>query len=201
VSEDEAKAWVDAKFGAASVDRLARFAKLLLLENGRQNLIAPSTVDQLWSRHLVDSAQLKRWGGAAGLWLDVGTGGGLPGLVLALLLNRPFLLVEPRRRRADFLARCVEAFALEGRVRIEQGRVETVDALATTISARAVMPLPALLSAAGHCAGDETIWVLPRGQGGRDALRTLPMWQASKFHVEHSATDPGAVILVGRGRP
>lgn len=200
MSEEEAKAWVEERFGSAAVDALARFACLLVQENEQQNVIAPSTVGQIWSRHLVDSAQLALWGGSSGLWLDIGTGGGLPGLVLALVLDRPFLLVEPRRRRAGFLAHCVETFGLASRVEVIQRRVETVQVEAHTISARAVAGLGVLFSAAGQCAGPATIWVLPRGQSGADELQALPMRQARHFHVEHSLTNSAATILVGKGR-
>ena len=200
MSEEDAKAWIDVQFGAASVDRLVRFADLLVAENERQNLIAPSTIGQIWSRHLADSAQLARWSTKAGLWLDIGTGGGPPGMVLALLLDRPFLLVEPRRRRAGFLASCIDSFGLADRVRIAHCRVGAVKEIASIISARAVASLPDVLAAAQHCAGDATQWVLPRGQGGIDEVRSLPMHLAGRFHVEQSLTDPASVILIGHGR-
>src|SRR5690606_38324705 len=83
---------------------LERFAAMLVAENDRQNLIAASTVPALWVRHLADSAQLLALDrDGDGLWLDLGSGPGLPGLVVAILSERPVVLVESRKRRCEFL--------------------------------------------------------------------------------------------------
>jgi 16S rRNA (guanine527-N7)-methyltransferase len=199
VTEDEAKAWIGQRHGSGAVDRLACFADMLAAENDRQNLVAPSTLPSIWTRHIVDSAQLAEWGGDAGLWLDIGTGGGLPGFVLALLLDRPFCLVEPRRLRAAFLERCVAEFALSTRVIVEASRIEQVRTRAATISARAVSGLTSLFATARHCATAETIWVLPRGKSGLSDVQHVTMPASATFHVKPSATDPAAVIIVATG--
>lgn len=86
MTEEEARSWARASFGVSCETRLAEFGTLIVEENLRQNLIAPSTIDQLWSRHIVDSAQLLAFvGSERGPWLDIGTGGGFPGLVIACL--------------------------------------------------------------------------------------------------------------------
>ena len=199
MTEAEAQAWIADRFGNAAVDRVGSFVDLLVEENGRQNLIAPSTIPTIWVRHVLDSAQLAEWGTAYGSWLDVGTGGGLPGFVLALLLDRTFELVEPRRLRAGFLARCVDTFGLTGRVIVHPVRVELVKTTASTISARAVSTIATLIRSARHCATSSTIWVLPRGQGGESEIQQLAMPAPARFHVKHSVTDPAATIVLAMG--
>src|SRR3546814_8074341 len=76
---------------------------MLVAENAQQNLVAASTIPTLWTRHIADSAQLlapdAREG--EGLWLDLGSGAGLPGLVVAILSDRPVALVESRKRSEE----------------------------------------------------------------------------------------------------
>ena len=190
---------VETRFGAAAVDRLERFAGLLISANARQNLIAPSTVPVIWERHLLDSAQLADIDSRSGLWLDIGSGGGLPGLVVALLLDRPFVLCEPRRLRAAFLAEAVETLGLGNRVTVAQQRVETLRVSATTISARAVASLGALIDGARACSEIGTLWLLPRGKSGRTELEVVRHAVKGEFHVKQSLTDPDAVIVVATG--
>ena len=74
----------------------------------RQNLVSASTLDQLWERHILDSAQLVRFEPRPGAsWVDIGSGAGLPGIVIACLVDGPGTLVEPRRLRAEFLHKAV----------------------------------------------------------------------------------------------
>lgn len=199
MTEGEAQAWIAAQFGPAAVDRLSHYASLLVDENSRQNLVAPSTIPVLWTRHLLDSAQLAQWGRADGVWLDVGTGGGVPGLVLALLLDRPFCLVEPRRLRAAFLSQAADTLGVAPRVEVRAARVEAIQVAAATISARAVAGLDRLITSAQHCATRETIWVLPRGQSGVAELQASLMPRRAEFHVKQSLSDPTATVLVGKG--
>ena len=101
-SESAARAWIEEAFAptAARWAQLDRFAAMLVAENAQQNLIAASTIPTMWVRHIADSAQLlaldTREG--EGLWIDLGSGPGLPGLVVAILSARPMLLVESRKR-------------------------------------------------------------------------------------------------------
>ncbi len=199
MTEDDARHWVAARFGAAAVDRLDRLAALVVEENGRQNLIAPSTVADIWVRHLLDSAQLVPLAGIVeerGLWIDVGTGGGFPGLVVALLRDGATLLVEPRRRRAAFLMHCVGLFGLGPRVTVSAARVEALAMPADIVSARAVAPVQKLLRAALGCAKEGTRWLLPRGRLLPDELPSLERHWRGVFHVEQSLTDPDSSIIV-----
>jgi len=199
--EAEAQRWVRDRFGQDGEARMMALAGLVAEEAGRQNLIAPSTLATIWSRHIVDSAQLIGLADdAPGIWLDIGTGAGFPGLVVAALTDRPIHLVEPRRRRADFLTAAAIGLGIADRVIISTSKVESVaDQAAAVISARAVAPLVDLLASARHCATDGTIWLLPKGKGAREEVATARRTWHGVFHVEQSITDPDSLIVLAKG--
>lgn len=202
-SEDEARGWIADAFGPTPAQwaRLERFSDMLVAENARQNLIAASTVPNLWVRHIADSAQLldlDRDG--AGLWVDLGSGPGLPGLVVAILSERPVLLVESRKRRCGFLRDVAEALDLR-HVEVAEARLEAVETRpAGTISARAFAPLDRLIDLSARFSTESTRWLLPKGRNAVKELALLPRAWQSLFHVEHSRTDAESRILVGQGR-
>jgi 16S rRNA (guanine527-N7)-methyltransferase len=180
-------------------EKLEAYAALLIAENKAQNLIARSTEDDLWNRHFADAAQLLHWV-PAGSWLDIGSGAGLPGLVIAILSDSFVSLVEPRRLRADFLRRAVETLALTSRAEVLQCKVEAVrHAPFDVITARAVASLPRLFAMAAHLSHKGTTWVLPKGRSAKSELdEARRTWQGS-FRLEPSRTDPDAQILVATG--
>lgn len=197
MTEEEARTWVAERFDAAEQARLERFAVMVAEETERQNLIAPSTLATIWSRHLVDSLQLADLAPADGAWLDIGTGGGFPGLVIACVRDTAVHLVEPRKKRAAFLAHTAALLGLP-HVAVHASKVEAVQARAKVVSARAVGPIPTLVEAARHVASRDTIWLLPRGRIGSDDLAGTDQL-ARVFHVEQSLTDPDSKIVVLRG--
>jgi 16S rRNA (guanine527-N7)-methyltransferase len=179
-------------------EKLSAYQAMLREENARQNLVSAATLDQFWDRHILDSAQLVRFQPVASAsWIDLGSGAGLPGIVLACLVDGPCTLVEPRRLRADFLHRVVESLRLGATVAC--AKAEKVGGSYDTITARAVAPLSRLLEISHHLSTGKTQWVLPKGRGAltelADARRT---WQGV-FHVERSVTDPDSFIVVGTG--
>jgi 16S rRNA (guanine527-N7)-methyltransferase len=94
-------------------ERLEAYAAMLREESGRQNLVSVSTLGRLWDRHILDSVQLVRFEPHVGAsWLDVGSGAGLPGVVIACIVEGPVTLIEPRRLRADFLHKVCESLRL-----------------------------------------------------------------------------------------
>ena len=98
-------------------EKIEAHAAMLREENQRQNLVSASTLDQLWERHILDSAQLVRFEPHAGAsWVDIGSGAGLPGIVLACLVEGPVTLIEPRRLRAEFLHKVCESLGLKATV-------------------------------------------------------------------------------------
>ncbi len=196
MTDDEGKTFVRERFGTDVEARLDAFAAMVIEENAAQNLIAPSTIDHIWVRHIVDSLQLVAMAPGGGPWLDIGTGGGFPGLAVAIATDTPMTLVEPRKRRAQFLADCVGRLGLEGRVTVAAAKVASVDGIAHTISARAVGSVDALLGWAYHCATPTTRWLLPRGKMDYPVLHAAEGKWRFMFHVEHSLTDPGSRILI-----
>lgn len=197
--EEEACIWVRERFGVPRETLLARFGAILVDEAGRQNLVSASTLDQLWTRHLVDSAQLLPLAPVEGEWLDIGSGAGLPGLVIAALSDRPVTLVEPRAKRAAFLIEAAATLGLSN-VTVIPSRIETYKPRrpAAVISARAVAELSALLASARHCADSSTVWLLPKGRSAHSEVEAARgAWQGT-FHVEPSITQPDSGIVVAR---
>jgi 16S rRNA (guanine527-N7)-methyltransferase len=188
-----------------ALDRLERFVALLLTENRAQNLIAAATASEVWWRHVVDSAQLLRVSRVtllgSGAWLDLGTGAGFPGIVIAALEpHREMVLVEERRLRAEWLRKAVHELALE-HVRVEGVALRKLPPLpAAVISARAFAPLTKLLETAAIFSTRDTLWLLPKGAKARQEVDDLPPPLRSMFHVEPSATSPTGGIVIGRGQ-
>ena len=199
MTEDEAKHWIVARFGKSAQERLAAFVDMVADESRRQNLIAASTLAEIWVRHVVDSAQLvARARETGGPWLDIGTGAGFPGMVAALL-GRTVTMIEPRRRRVEFLRSCLEKLDMAGS-RVVQGKVEALPIKPfAVVSARAVAALPKLLQIAARCADSGTLWLLPKGRGAQEEVAAARQTWHGTFHVEHSITDPSAMIVVATG--
>jgi len=202
MSEDEAREWLRREMSVprGTMDKLERYVSLLLSGMSEQNLIAESTRDHVWSRHIVDSAQLLSFAGssAAGPWIDLGSGAGLPAIVVAILRDRPLLMIETRRKRIEFLTQVAAELRLD-HASVFGGRVENAPpAQAAVISARAYAPLPKLLDSALHLSGNQTLWILPKGRNAENELEAArPTWQGV-FHVERSVTDPDSAIIVAR---
>ena len=173
---------------------------MLLEEMGHQNLIAESTRAHIWARHIVDSAQLLTLVPPAAPdanWVDLGSGAGLPGMVVALLSGYRVTMIEMRRKRCEFLSHVVDTLGLAnasvfGR-KVEQARL---DGPAAVISARAYAPMEKLIASAAHLAEFSTVWVLPKGQNYKNELDIArSLWQ-SEARVERSLTAPDSAILV-----
>lgn len=197
MTEEEARHWIEQRFGRDQAVSLSRFAEMVVTENDHQNLIAPSTSTTIWNRHLLDSAQLLPLA-QDGLWLDIGSGAGFPGMVVAILSDQPVLLVEPRRQRAAFLERCADVLALAN-VEVRMTKVEAVNVSAAVISARAVASVEKILQAATSCGTTATRWLLPRGRFDEAELQSLQRRWRGVFHMKQSLTDPGSTILICDG--
>lgn len=211
VTEEQARAYVAGLTDNQGMARLERFAALVLDENQRQNLIAKATEPHIWQRHIADSAQLidvsrgseallkaETLGpNAQGPWLDLGSGPGFPGLVIAALCpNMPVVLVESRGRRVEFLESAIAALDLK-KCRVEGQRLERVAPFpARAISARAFAPLDKLLALSAPFSTRQTAYVLPKGRSAAQELESLKPSIRTMFHVKHSLTDPDAGIIV-----
>lgn len=178
-------------------ERLDAFAGRIRAANSEQNLVSASTLDAMWQRHILDSAQLVRFEPRPGAsWLDIGSGAGLPGIVIAALVEGPVTLVEPRRLRAAFLEESVAALGLGDRVTVQCAKIEKIAGRFDAITARAVAPLGRLLSMALHLAHDGTIWALPKGKSAQSELAEAQRSWQCEARSEASCTDPEARILV-----
>lgn len=165
------------------------------------NLAAPSTLDDLWTRHIVDSAQLLGLRPDAVRWLDLGSGGGFPGIVTAILLKGRGKghvdLVESAGKKAAFLRTVAAEMSLP--VAVHSRRIETFTvsdlALPEVLTARALAPLPVLLGLASTwlCAG--SIGLFQKGRDyPREVAQSRDEWSFDL--IEHpSATETGASIL------
>lgn len=178
-----------------TIARLKEFQRLLIAENARQNLISRSSVEALWERHIADSAQLAQLGAKDGAWADIGSGAGLPGIVIACLVDGPVTLIEPRRLRADFLARAVAELGLAN-VEVVCAKAERVAGQFLVLTARAVASLDRLLAMCAHLSHRGTRWVLPKGRSAKSELAEARLsWQCEVREVQ-SLTDPEATILI-----
>lgn len=200
MDENEAKAWLtDAGVSRETRERLDQFVALLREENARQNLVSAASLDHVYTRHIVDSVQLWKLAPDSSSWLDLGSGAGLPGLILAMLSDAPVVLVESRRLRADWLQRAAETLRLD-HVRVEAARLELVRAFpAAVITARAFAPLPKLFALAHRFSTEETLWILPKGRSTAEELASVAATWHGNFHMEPSVTDPDSAIIVARG--
>lgn len=198
--EADARTFVAALCDSPAIDRLERFAAMLAEENERQNLVAKPTLDAIWQRHIADSAQLLRHvPRETGAWLDLGTGAGFPGLVIAAMRpNWSIRLVESRKRRIEWLQYACTELRL-GHCRVIGERLERVGSFAAgVISARAFAPMPRLIDLSARFSTKDTLWLLPKGRSAAQDLALLPLQLQELFHVEQSQTDPDAGIVVGR---
>jgi 16S rRNA (guanine527-N7)-methyltransferase len=199
--EVQAKAWLRdlAEWDDDAAERLERLVALLAAENAQQNLVSAASLGAVWVRHIADSAQLLRHvPRGTSPWLDLGTGAGFPGLVIASL--RPecaVILVESRKRRIAWLESVSAALGLDN-VTVCGDRLEDVPTQrVAAISARAFAPLDRLLDLSARFSTSDTLWLLPKGRSAQQELDMLSGW-THMFHVEQSLTDIDAGVIVGR---
>ena len=202
-SEEDARDFCAGLTDPAGMARLDRLATMVVEENARQNLMSKPSESGVWLRHLADSAQLlSHVPRGTSPWLDLGTGAGFPGLVIAVMQpEREVVLVESRKKRVDWLTRAAAELGL-GKCRVEGRRLEHVETFpAGVISARAFAPLIKLLALSARFSTRDTRWLLPKGRSAVQEVASLPAGVGQMFHVEHSVTDAEAGIVIGTGHP
>lgn len=196
MTEIEARGWLrEANVPRETIDRLSHFVAMVIEEARHQNLVAASTLPAIWSRHIVDSAQLANLIAPEGTIVDIGTGAGFPGIVIALVLDREILMTEPRRRRAEFLMRAVKELGLSN-ASVQGSRVEAVAGFFSSITARAVATLDFILASSLHLAGENTRWVLPRGRSGAAEVEAARKTWHGRFSLVPSVSDPESSIVI-----
>lgn len=203
MNEREARAWLQQNFSVSreTWEKLEAFVAFLTTEAQYQNLVARSTMEEIWARHIIDSAQLLKWLRPEhynGNWIDLGSGAGLPGIVIALLSDFDVTLVESRAKRIDYLGRAVALLDIDRRVTIKGMPLERLEtAPFSVISARAFAPLPRLFDLATRFSTNNTLWLLPKGRNAAKEWNDIKESRKGEFRVEQSVTDADAGILVG----
>jgi 16S rRNA (guanine527-N7)-methyltransferase len=204
LSSDRDRALALTPVSRETVARLDRFVALLLKWQQITHLIAPSTVPMLWTRHIADSLQLLALAPDANIWVDLGTGGGFPGLVIACALygnsGRLVHLVEGSTKKAGFLREAVavtQAPAVVHAVRMEKF-VETFVGRPDIVTARAVSPLSLLLGQCLPLLSRGAVGLFPKGQDvGAELTESSKCWKMTVDLVP-SSTDPRARIVMVR---
>lgn len=184
-----------------TIDRLCKFEDIVLKWNPKINLIAKSTINDVWIRHITDSAQLHQFAPTnVSRWLDIGSGGGFPGIVMAAMsaglgYQTEFTFVESDQRKATFLR--TAARELELKVTVLAERVEaTLAQNADVITARALKSVSELMPMLDRHLASDGIAILPKGRTVADEIPAARKnWRFDM--VEHaSITDPEARILI-----
>lgn len=181
-------------------DRLEAFAALVAKWTPKINLIAPGTVAEIESRHIEDSAQLYALAPPGFRhWADLGSGGGFPGIVIAILAAEHdptacVTLVESDQRKATFLRTALRELGLSATVASD--RIEALAPLqADVVSARALGPLPTLLGLVARHLAPEGRAILPKGRGAAaEVAAARASWRFDLAETP-SKTDPEARIL------
>lgn len=188
----------------AGFDRLKLFAALVEKWNLSINVVAKSTINDLWSRHIVDSAQIFACAAPdQKLWLDIGSGGGFPGIVVSVLAADMFpdlrvSLVESDRRKSVFLMECVRQLGLSSTVHAV--RVEDLAAQnACVVSARALAPLKELCGLAVRHLRDDGLCAFLKGANAEAEIsEAQEQWQFD-LDLRPSVTDSRASVLFLKG--
>jgi 16S rRNA (guanine527-N7)-methyltransferase len=206
LAADRARALEITPVSRETAERLDRFVALLLAWQRTTNLIAASTVPRLWTRHIADSLQLIDLAPSARAWIDIGSGGGFPGLVIACALpcdaGAVVHLIESNAKKTAFLREVARELDLPAKVHPERLEAFTPKFAnhADAVCARAVSPLNPLLGLTFPLLQKTgALGLFPKGRSAQ-----LEFAQASKFWKMHakvvaSRTDPAGRIIVIQG--
>jgi 16S rRNA (guanine527-N7)-methyltransferase len=205
LASDRTRALALTPVSRETLERLDHLVAVLLQWRLRVNLIAASTYGNLWTRHVADSLQLVTLAPNAKVWVDLGSGAGFPGLVIACALadtpEARVHLIESNAKKAAFLREAVQvtgAPAVVHAVRIED-IVENIPAPVDIVTARALAPLSALLAAAYPLLKKGAAGVFPKGQNvGAELTEATKCWSIEASLVP-SRTEAKAKIVVVTG--
>lgn len=201
IAADRAAALALTPVPRETADVLDVYVAALLAWNTRLNLVAASTVPRVWTRHIADSLQLLRWASGNLSWIDLGSGAGFPGMVLACAVKgcpgALVTLIEATRKKAEFLQHVAAATGTPARVLNE--RIETcAPRLATpeaVITARALAPLPRLLDLAEPFFEVGARALFLKGRDAEDELTAARESWILDLEVHQSLTDSGGHVL------
>lgn len=182
------------------MERLDLYADMLKDWQTRMNLVGPATLSDIWGRHFADSAQLCRLMPAGRRWLDMGSGGGFPGLVLAAMDWGQFVLVDSVAKKARFLEAVRDALGLGDRVAVINARVEALPTLGVEVAtARAAAPLATLFDWAIRHVRPSGTFLFPKGRRWAEEVAEARNRFNFDLETKASLTDPESRILLARG--
>lgn len=179
--------------------RLDAFVELLLRWQCTTNLVAPSTLPTLWTRHIADSLQLLALAPDATTWVDLGSGGGFPGIPIACALGTKGTvhLVESNGKKAAFLREAVRALTLRAEIHAMRAENfgETWPGRADVVTARALAPLKTLCGQALPLIAKGAIGLFPKGQDvAAELTEAAKYWRIEASQVP-SRTAPGGCVV------
>jgi 16S rRNA (guanine527-N7)-methyltransferase len=187
-----------------TVDKLVIYVQLLKQWQKAVNLVAPSTLEQIWHRHFADSAQILPYAAGSRLWVDLGSGGGFPGLVIAILLanheNRHVHLIESNGRKCAFLSEVVRKTGAPATV--HAGRIEDIARAGTigkadVVSSRALAPLVSLLGMACGFFGENSVGLFLKGREARQEIADAgKVWRFDYECVPSQTSDDGNIVII-----
>lgn len=202
LAEDRERALALINVSRETTARLDRFVEILLSWQQRMNLIGASTEPVLWTRHIADSMQLLALAPTASTWIDLGSGAGFPGLIIACgLADTPGAqvhLVESSTKKAGFLREAIEATGAPAVVHAERiaDFVKHAPAKIDVVTARALAPLDELLSSAYPLLKKGAIGLFPKGQDVDAELTLAAKCWNIRSALATSLTDPRSRIVV-----
>ena len=178
-----------------TLDKLQVYADLLLKWQASINLVGPGTVPEIWHRHFYDSAQLFPYLISDGPVIDMGSGAGFPGLVLAAMGRRNVILIESNGKKCSFLRDVNRQLSLD--VTICQARIEACGSLpgAQYVVSRALAPLDMLLFYAHPLLADDGTCLFFKGRSVETELTAVKKNWIMQCNSYPSETDPQGVIL------
>lgn len=182
-----------------TLEKLERYQDLTKRWNPSINLVSKSTLESFWERHIADSAQLLNETNIPSLWLDIGSGGGLPAVVIAILLSESgpdtvMRMVESDVRKCVFLRRIGSELDLN--IDVINKRIENLSYQeAPVVTARALAPLEILLGFASEHLTKDGIAVFPKGRTWQEEVRVAEKSWEFELNTTVSVTDPDASIL------
>jgi 16S rRNA (guanine527-N7)-methyltransferase len=194
------------EFGVSreAVEKLELYASLLKTWQRAVKLVAPSTLDDIWHRHFADSAQLLAHAVTVNSWVDLGSGGGFPGLVIAIMLSNQenciMRLIESNGRKCAFLHEVARQTAtsvtiLEGRIEkfAQGGQVGSVDA----VTSRALAPLEQLLGLSRGFFTDKTVGLFLKGrEAGHEIAVARQKWRFEHTNISSRTSNDGWIVEV-----
>ncbi len=203
LKSDKARALALISVSRETENRLDRFVDVLLLWQSKLNLIAPSTLRELWTRHIADSLQLLPLAPDARTWVDFGTGGGFPGAVIACALaDKPGAkvhLVESNGKKVAFLREAVRATGAPAIVHLERAEKfgESCAEPVHVVTARALAPLKTLCDQAFPLMSRGAIGLFPKGQDvDAELTDAAKYWRLEATRVSSKTNPEGSIVVI-----